>query len=390
MSYQERATVIASTQGNLAFEIIWRALRQQYPNDISRHDTKRLGRKGTLMVSGTEVDWDLFDEDSPETFDGNAMSNTMNDDDVTIDEDDMQNEPGLVAAFQNAQRTLVQTRNAIKRARMSRGLHQFRNHTPGSNKPNKPQYTPQSGVKSNYSRPSTYPQQSSSSNMVCVVCGGNHRVSTCPDRLAPAQSVEQVGNSHNFVFMAMETHDENTTTGQPSELLTANLYEPELGEDKEQAQQNLQPHEKQPLVGDPSESTTPADLSTTSEELPTGKTSTQANQEALQVLKLTKESRTAYVSLEEEITDYDGDEEKNTVPKGEKRAGTGEEHVEQHGDDHHIPHQDDRHEIHETGPNTVLVEFYSQPGKIKEVRMNKAASFRSLLPVVRVEGKPSH
>ena len=104
----------------------------------------------------------------------------------------------------------------------------------------------------------------------------------------------------------------------------------------------------------------------------------------------TKESRTAYVSLEEEITDYDDDEEKNAVPKGEKRAGTGEEHVEQHGDDHHIPHEGDRHEPHETGPNTVLVEFYSQPGKIKEVRMDKGAPFRSLLPVVRVEGKPSH
>ncbi len=42
LSYSERATVIASTQGVLTFQVIWRALRQQYPpRDLEKIDNAR-------------------------------------------------------------------------------------------------------------------------------------------------------------------------------------------------------------------------------------------------------------------------------------------------------------------------------------------------------------
>ena len=80
------------------------------------------------MVMGAEVDWDMCDEDR-DTYGDNGYDEPQvqlaicdGDAEEDLDEDDELYEPHLCAQFQQAQRSLTQARDAIKRARISRGF----------------------------------------------------------------------------------------------------------------------------------------------------------------------------------------------------------------------------------------------------------------------------
>ena len=213
LSYQERATVIASTQGVLTYEVIWRALRQQYPSDIGRHDGRRISKKGTLMVYGAEIDWDLYEDDDEGYDNPGNLGSCEEEHEDEVDGEDWEFEPQLCARFQQAQRSLQQARDAIKQARMNRG---FNPKGTAKGKFNKPSRT--YGPKTTYSGPNKFGSSGSSSrnydsypsrhnanppapahnhngSLICVVCGQGHNVTNCPDRVA-----DRVANEETYSF----------------------------------------------------------------------------------------------------------------------------------------------------------------------------------------------
>lgn len=182
------------------------------------------------MVLGSEIDWDLYDEDN----DDFELDDIQNDNEtLEIDDDDQVHEPLLVAAFQNAQRSLHQARNAIKRARMTRGFkpqhvqgNKFRK--PGSHGPNPSHGNFRSFPPRNNFRPSQSSITTGNTSL-CVVCGGGHHISTCPDRMAPAHSVDAYSSfpnqSFTFMLMAMDDEDQSSTvpTGNTTTVPNGNL-----------------------------------------------------------------------------------------------------------------------------------------------------------------------
>jgi hypothetical protein len=212
LTYSERATVIASTQGNLEFMVIFRALRQQYPpRDLGKIDEQRgrkgRGKGGINMLDESDGDgdgeWGEFEDD--ETSGGISFV----DEDVEGDEEFealQAEEFEALATVGTAQRTLVQARKAIQQAKLNRGFHPrkplpqgFRKGGKGGGKGGKTGKYHSSSSSSNHT--------SSSHGGPCFICGGTHGYRECPDRNGP-----KVGSS-KFVgtVFSIERVDEEPT-----------------------------------------------------------------------------------------------------------------------------------------------------------------------------------
>ena len=203
LTYTERATVIASTQGKLEFSTIFRALRQQYPpRDLTKIDEQRSrgkrGGRGSIhavsgLDSGTEGE---SDRESGEDIDVNTslMHVDVGDDGEFAELQAMEAE--ALQTIATGQKTLAHARKAIAQAKLSRGFHP-RKPLPVGFKANKRFDRSSKPMSSSFSK---------SSDQGCFICGGPHSFRTCPDRNAPKRST----GSSNLVFMleAVETKEE--------------------------------------------------------------------------------------------------------------------------------------------------------------------------------------
>ena len=208
LTYTERATVIASTQGKLEFSTIFRALRQQYPpRDLSKIDESRSrgkrGGKGSIhAVAGLESESE--DESGPDEGDLDENTSLMHVD-VEGDEEftELQAmEAEALQAVATGQKTLAHARKAIAQAKLSRGFHP-RKPLPIGFKANKKFDRSSKPFSSSYSRQS----HSSHSDSGCYICGGPHSFRNCPDKNAPRKS--GAASSSNFVFMITGTEGDN-------------------------------------------------------------------------------------------------------------------------------------------------------------------------------------
>ena len=216
LTYSERATVIASTQGNLEFATIFRALRQQYPpRDLGKIDEQR-GRKGRGKGTAHEIDGLYSDAsdmsgDEEESEFRKSINSLEIDDCVSLMNVDCEGdeefetlqgeEAEAMQAVGQATKSLSVARKAIAQAKLSRGFN-----------PRKP--LPK-GFKKGFGKGSVRkdfpnkPAPSSNGSGPCYICGGPHNYSSCPDRNAPRKTTS---GKINFVF-AVSAMDSETPAG---------------------------------------------------------------------------------------------------------------------------------------------------------------------------------
>ena len=223
LSHTERAAVIASTSGVLRFEMIYRALRSQFPpKDLRQHDQRRQasGKRyptahmadvwdGDMPWDGQDEGWDQedwaasFEEAGYDTIHEGYQAGTWEGDGV---DDDVEQDDETAQALDLAQASLQQARQAIQKAKLTRGFKGkgskgFKGSPKGKGFPKgkgkgKPGKSYQVGP--------------------CFSCGGPHKQADCPDKHAPpaqrtpgARSVEEVDPSAGlaFCFMAEAVKD---------------------------------------------------------------------------------------------------------------------------------------------------------------------------------------
>ena len=253
LTYTERATVIASTQGKLEFSTIFRALRQQYPpRDLSKIDDQRSrgkrGGKGSIhAVSG--VGRESEDESEGENADMDVNTSLMH---VDVDGDDeftelQAMEAEALQAVATGQKTLAHARRAIAQAKLSRGFHP-RKPLPVGFKANKRFDRSSKPFSSSYSKTS----QPSHSDSGCFICGGPHSFRNCPDKNAPRKSA--AASSSNFVFMITDVKDEGKAAepeGETKEIKDDGkvpLSETEEGDDDRMDEDRKDQSEEAPMV----------------------------------------------------------------------------------------------------------------------------------------------
>ena len=221
LSYGERATVVASTQGKLDFAGIWRALREQYPPRRTERREERKGkgkgkgkkgRKGGIhsieedgdyhdhegewneSIAWAEQDWSEQDWTGHETdwTEEEAMWTEWSGEAWTAEAGDSSNEQGelmftsgeldLIGELMQAGKTLQQARDAISKARLSRGF--YRSSGKSSGKGNKGTKGSK-GFQGFKGGKSGTKGGKSNAKGPCFVCGGPHMSRDCPDRNAP-------------------------------------------------------------------------------------------------------------------------------------------------------------------------------------------------------------
>ena len=249
LTYTERATVIASTQGNLAFAVIFRALRQQYPpRDLGKIDEQRgkrnkgKGKGGLNLINDDDDEYSEEQGKFLEDEDGEADAVSLVNTDRTGDpefEALQVDEMEAMAAVGVANRTLVQARKAIQQAKLARGFH-----------PRKP--LPQ-GFRGGFRAKSGGTGQGHGSVQVqnrgkdgpCFICGGPHGYKDCPDRNAPKPRIGSAKAVLGTVFTvgldAMDSSSTGTSTDEsPPEKgkgLPSNTTESKTRSDIEPASQ---------------------------------------------------------------------------------------------------------------------------------------------------------
>ena len=199
LTYTERATVIASTQGKLEFSTIFRALRQQYPpRDLPKIDEQRSrGKRGGRVHAVYGLGSDSEDESGGEN--GEEIDENVSLMHVDVGEDEefselQAMEASALQAIATGQRTLANARKAIAQAKLGRGFNP-RKPLPVGFRPNRKfDRFPKSS--SNHSSKS----HSGSKDQGCYICGGNHGFRDCPDKNAPKRSAGSSGSAH-FTFM---------------------------------------------------------------------------------------------------------------------------------------------------------------------------------------------
>lgn len=228
LSYAERSTILASTQGVLKFEVIFRSLRASFPpRDLKKIDQQRgnrlqgkgKGKYGSLNhVDGLgDLDWDPTEEEptgwstSQEWHDPEWETTDWDQPDWGTswgldwdnqasawssegqewgwgswewEEESYNDDPALItalaeayAAQQEHTRTLQQARAAIQQSRTSRG---FSKGPPGKGKGK----GKSKGGKSKGKFKGKAPGKMQGKGP-CFVCGGPHMAAACPDRTAP-------------------------------------------------------------------------------------------------------------------------------------------------------------------------------------------------------------